>query len=78
MTQTSRHGSVPTTHKDNMDSHTAQEISAMSQAWTRPHIPWVFAGRIVTVREMADLIWSEDSADKTAFLLRWGNWNEHN
>ena len=61
-----------------MDNHTAQEISAMSQAWTRPHIPWVFAGRIVTVREMADLIWPEDTADKTAFLLRWGNWNEHN
>ena len=77
-TQTSRHGSVPTTHKDNMDSHTAQEISAMSQAWTNPSIPWVFAGRIVTVREMANLIWPEDEPAKTAFLLRWGNWNEHN
>ena len=78
MIQTSRHGSVPTTHKDNMDSHLAQEISAISQAWTNPRIPWVFAGRIVTVREMADLIWSEDEPAKTAFLLRWGNWNEHN
>jgi len=74
MTQTNRHGSVPTTHKDNMDPHTAQEISAMSQAWTKPHsVAWVFAGRIVTVREMADLIWPDDTAEKTAFLLRWSN-----
>ena len=79
MIQTSLPGSVPTMHKANMDTNLAQEISAMSQAWTKPHsVAWVFAGRIVTVREMADLIWPDDSADKTAFLLRWGNWNEHN
>lgn len=60
-----------------MHSELAQEISAISTAWTTPHIPWVFAGRVVTVREMADLIWPSDEPAKTAFLLRWGQWNEH-
>ena len=46
--------------------------------WEDPVPPWVFAGRIVTVREMADLIWPDDTADKTAFLLKWATWNEHN
>ena len=61
-----------------MDAETAHAISSVSQAWTNPHIPWVFNGRVVTLREMADLIWPVDTADKTAFLLRWGTWNEHN
>lgn len=32
---------------------------------------WMFAGRPCTVREFADRIWPEHTAEKTAFLLRW-------
>ena len=32
---------------------------------------WMFAGRPCTVREFADRIWPEPTAEKTAFLLRW-------
>jgi len=63
-----------------MDSRTAQAIQAHTAPvmWEDPVPPWVFAGRMVTVREMADLIWPETCADKTAFLLKWATWNEHN
>ena len=78
-------GSGHLTHKDNMDHLTAHAIAASCARvpgavpmWEDPVPPWVFAGRMVTVREMADLIWPDDTADKTAFLLKWATWNEHN
>jgi len=32
---------------------------------------WMFAGRPCTCREFADMVWAEDTAEKTAFLLQW-------
>jgi hypothetical protein len=31
----------------------------------------MFAGRSCSCREFADMMWPEDTAEKTAFLLKW-------
>ena len=33
--------------------------------------PWVFAGRVCTLEQFADHIWSEPCPEKTHFILKW-------
>jgi len=50
----------------------AQSIMAQQGSWSAEIItPWRFNGRYMTFEEFVAAVFPEDSAEKTAFLLKW-------